>query len=1200
MLLKRLTLQGYKTFAVRTEFEFDSGITAIVGPNGSGKSNIADAIRWVLGEQRPSNLRIKLREDLIFAGSRQRPRQGMAEVSITLDNAAHWLPLDYEEITIRRRLYRSGESEYRVNGARMRARDIAEILTKGGLSRDTYVVIGQGLVDAALSLRPIERRSLFEAAAGISGYQSRKEEALRRLEETRLNLVRINDILTEIAPHLARLQAQAQRAEEHTLLTRDLKELLRIWYAYHWQRRWADLQQAETREAELTEFLTHHQVHIKDIEEQLKDLSSTQAALRRNLSLWHQESSRLHAQIEEKSRNLAVMQERHRLLSSQHAELEREISQLEPQYVRHTKEIEAIQLELTRLASEREQAATSLRQARAKWEKNKRNREQLDHKLRQAQKQALRIAMVMADHKSRLSELAQQRTETVAESQQLRKAISKRKAILAKLAETLQAQLIEERETQSILDEMEIKCTRARGTLEEHHEHQERLDAKLQAIQQKRSTLYARQRMLQRMRDEFTGYHAGVRSILDASARGQLEGIHGPIVRLMRSDPKFDAAIEVAVGSHLQDIIVDHWTDAEAAIALLKRTRGGRATLLPLDSIQPLPPPTITKVKGIVGLASQLIEFDRTYQKAFDLLLNRTLIITGLAAARQLVHRLDGNLRLVTLDGDLVTSNGSVSGGSRQETDGRITSERDWREIPRQLAALNAQKGELENRQQQEAQILHQLAAELEEITQEIAHLRKSAASKSEERDRLEQRQERLREEIAWYDHSLQRLDAAVDAFQARAGQLEADLQSAEKDRAAAANITSSLQEQLERFTSSESQRKIASLETALALAERNQAHQESLLQNQQLVQQRLATQISSKKARAIEMESTIQQISKRIQELQAQTSTLRTQLEALRRRIEPTERQVTALDQEERAAHADEERAHARLYELERQAQQASLEKRHLRDELNRLEEEIGKELGPVPLLTWHPRQLRLGLEEIEPGLPNVTMLPNNLEGEIKELRARLRRLGTINPNAPKEYRKEQERHTFLSSQAADLEKASQSIRDVISELDDIMQHKFIETFSAVAREFTAYFNLLFGGGTAKLTLTDPNDLDNTGVEIIARPPGKRLQSLALLSGGERALTATALLFAILKTNPLPFCVLDEVDAMLDEANVGRFRDILQEMSRQTQFVVITHNRHTINAANTIYGISMRRDGVSAVLSLRLDEAEQQLENAN
>ncbi len=1196
MLLKKLQLQGYKTFASRTEFVFDSGVTAIVGPNGSGKSNIADAIRWVLGEQRQSSLRIKRTEDLIFAGSRLRPRQGMAEVAITLDNSTHWLPVDFDEVYIVRRVYRSGESEYLLNGARIRAREIIEMLEKGGLSRDSYVVIGQGLVDAALSLRPIERRSLFEVAAGIRLYQAKKDEALSKLEDTRLNLVRISDIIAEITPRLASLQVQAQRAEEHQVLSRDLDELLRLWYGFHWQQGWTRLQEIEAQQAEITEFIAHQRANIAAATQRLARIGAAQAALRERLSAWHQESSALHRQIDEKDRALAVVKERHRLLLPQEQQTLEEIAELQCQRQAQEERVRETTASAQSISAEQQQAEVALAALRTRWEEAKRQRDTLNRVWQQTREAIYGAAAAASDAENRRAALAERHSELRALVARQREAIVAQERILAELQDQLAHHQQQELAREAQIRTAEEELRRLRDEVTAQQEQKLALQREGQRRAQEIAALRHRQQIVARMRDELSGYYPGVRAVLQAAERGDLRGVHGPVVRLVQIRAELDAAIEVALGAHLQDVVVETWQDAEAAIALLKRANGGRATFLPLDTIRAGRAGSAPRGEGVLGMANQLVQFDPRYATIFDHLLGQTVIVTNLKVAHRLLGELRGNLRIVTLEGELVLASGAVSGGSRQATDGKIALEREWQEIPDALAALQnveavlvAQQRELDGNLRQSEQAIAAADAELRALRIEQERQRRAGA-------RLAQEAQHARDEIVYQQSTMQRAESELATFDQRRDELTQKERAARDNQAALASRLAELEQQMAALDSDTLRQEISAAQTALALAVRNHESTIRELQEQRDALQRLAGQTEIKARRLAELRNEIAAAARQMTRLGEETDALRVRVDELRREIEPAEDEVKRLDADERVAREAADQAHEKLRELEMREQELVLRRKSAQEELDRLQRQIEDDLGPISLPHRYPLQLSFTLDRQERQLVEVSVLPESLETDIRELRARIRRLGGFNPNAPAEYRDTLERHTFLSTQAADLEKAIQSLQQVIAELDEVMEREFRQTFRAVAEAFSEYFALLFGGGSARLVLTEPDALNETGVEIIARPPGKRQQSLALLSGGERALTAAALLFAILKTRPLPFCVLDEVDAMLDEANVGRFRDALVAMARDTQFIVITHNRHTISAANTIYGISMRQDGVSTALSLRLDEAERKI----
>ncbi|MFB0546086.1 MAG: chromosome segregation SMC family protein, partial [Anaerolineae bacterium] len=594
MRLKHLDLQGYKTFATKTDFLFNSGITAIVGPNGTGKSNIADAVRWVLGEQSYSLLRAKRTEDMIFSGSAQRPRLGMAQVSLTLDNCDGWLPVEYSEVTIGRRAYRSGENEYLLNGKRVRLKDITELLTKGGLSRRTYTVIGQGLIDAALSLRPEERRILFEEAAGITVFQAKRQEAIAKLEATQGNILRVNDIINEIAPRLEHLEDQAQRAHEYNRLSKELERLLRIWHGYRWRQKQKALSLAKAKVEAQRRQLDQRQVKLEELERRIARARTQQSERRRNLSDWHHQYSALRAQAESTQRELAVCQERDRLLNRQREEILAEIATLELNCTAQQERVEKIEGELGRIESELSEQRAQVREAQERLDARQRQRIALSKELTAAQKQVFDLATALADRGNRLVQLDERRTELEQEKREQQMAIAEGEDQLALFKSYLQA-------LQAEMDDLKAKreaLVRQRGELEAAveacRERQNKQWSVLAEAREEEGRLQTRREMLLRMRHDMAGYHAGVRAVLQAGGRGQevksqrLKGIIGVVAGLIQVPAELERALEAVLGPHLQDIVVESQTEAEEALKFLKEKGAGKATFLPSDAIRPL------------------------------------------------------------------------------------------------------------------------------------------------------------------------------------------------------------------------------------------------------------------------------------------------------------------------------------------------------------------------------------------------------------------------------------------------------------------------------------------------------------------------------------------------------------------------------------------------------------------------------------
>jgi len=1028
MRFKHLTLQGYKSFATKTGFLFPTGITAIVGPNGSGKSNVADGIRWVLGEQRMRTLRGKSTTDMIFAGGRRRARAGMAEVSLTLDNSDGWLPIEFSEVTVTRRAYRSGENEYLINGARVRLRDIIEMLAESGLSQRTYTVIGQGLVDTALSLRPQERRSLFEEAAGISLYRARREDAVRRLDETQRNLERVYDIIGEITPRLQRLEQEMERVEEHRRLTAHLERLQRTWYGYLWGRGQATVDRAFKVATALEANLEKQQKEASALAERLIQLRQRERELRARLRDWHRESADLHDRANEVQRELAVAEERTRLLKVRREEL---LAELEP------------------LSDQQEAQAQKAAQVRAQVE-------QLERELAERKRQLTEREREWAVVKGQTQESVRQRAQI----------------------------------------EQELRVCRAQL---------ERLNQALLETRAEAARLAGEQEALSRMRDGWAAHDASVQALL----RSDLDGVvlKGPLAALIQVPPEWKRAVETALGADLQAVVVEWASVVEEAHRLLE-SAGGRLTLLPLDSLRPalpLPP-------GVLR-AADVVTCDERIRPAVETVLGAVALCDDLETARTLLPAMPPGSRCVTAAGIVLRTDGALLVG-QAGTGGAPA-----RELPAQLEDTHRRCQEIGEQQQAEAEQVTALEAQLEKLTRQ-------AEIASEEAARVE------RETLG----------------QAR---------------------------------------------TEVAVAEEALRSQQIALQREMVLLERLQAQMAVRRQRVEELETEYAAIVGRTQELRIETSQMEAQLRQVSTRIQPAEEELAQLREEQMTLEEQERRARDRVRDAEAHYGRAQLEVDRRRGELKLLSQRIEEDLGLVELELTESvtAQTPLPLRPLVSQLPIVEELPEGLEEEIQRIKARLRRLGGVNPNAPADYAEVQERHHFLSEQSGDLETASVQLRQVVAELDKLMETAFQETFDAVAVRFSETFTALFDGGAARLELTEPDDLMNTGVDIVARPPGKRAQRLALLSGGERALTAAALLFALLHISPTPFCVLDEVDAMLDEVNVARFRTLLEELAQSTQFIVITHNRGTIEAADTIYGVSMGADGVSQVVSLQMDQ---------
>jgi chromosome segregation protein len=1225
--LKHLQLQGYKTFASKTDFVFDAGVTAIVGPNGSGKSNVADSLRWVLGEQSFSALRGKRTEDMIFSGSEQRARLGMAQVSLTFDNSTGWLPIDFAEVEIARRAYRSGENEYYLNGNRVRLRDISQLLGSSGLSERTYAIIGQGLIDQALSQRPEERRKLFEEAAGITVHQSKRDQAQQKLDEARANLTRAHDIVGELTPRLRYLKGQARRAQEYQQIRTDLEASLRVWYGYRWRE---DVLATAAAHDRVTDYTAVANEETEDLNALLQLISARQAEraqLREQLGEWHRASSQLHRQAETVQRELAVRTEQMRLWGQQQAELEEEIVHVRAVLEDGAERLAAAEsvlqeAEVTHAAQSERVAA-----ARRKLDDLEKQRQVQTARLTRGQEAALTLRTQLADRRSRLSQIGERRTELAkAEAEQGQAAAAAR----AKLLE-LEQQSDALAETITLAEGELAKLEQARQAqglaLASAQEAERKAAEQLSAAQRALARLQDQQDMLSRLRDEGAGLNAGARAVL-AAARGQaerksetraagagrtpdglprtkpgasmetpaLKGIVGALGELIEVPPELDRAMEAALGSRMQDIVVEGWEDAESAVAFLKQTQAGRATFLPLDSLRPGRPVETPRGAGVLGVASELVSYDPAIRPAVELALGHVVVVRDLPTARRLL-RGDSRATLVTVEGDIVRPGGSVTGGSegKARDSGLLSRARALRELPPQIEAATQQVREHDARVSEARQAQDHARTTLNTLRGRRDELTATMQKLTAERDRLSLAADRAQQTAAWHQERARQVREEVAGLDKTEAGLHAAIATLTDQLAAQEAAVVAARQDLAGMATDELVNELARLRAEAAVgAGQLQSHKTRVEETRALQRQR-AGELATKEARVAALGEQQAAAGLGASAQQEKSGALTAQITTYTALIDPAEARLARLEQEQRTAEAQERTLREQLRHAQLRQNQAELALQRAQDELAHLRSEIEKELGLVAFEgdELSSDQPPLPIDGMVTRLPMVAELPEGVEDGVRQLRAQISRLGPVNIDALTEYNEVEARYNFLTSQAADLEKAAGDLEQIIADLDGVMKREFVSTFKAIAAHFKDEFTGLFGGGAARLVLTDPDDPSETGVEIIARPPGKREQGLALLSGGERALTAAALIFSILKARPTPFCVLDEVDAALDEANIGRFRDALQALSKQTQFILITHNRGTIEAADTIYGISMGNDNTSQVLSLKLDGHE-------
>ena len=1224
MHLKHLVLNGYKTFANKTSFAFSEGITAVIGPYGSGKSNIADSIRWALGEQQFSLLRGKKTDDMIFAGSSRRARASMAEVLLTFDNSDGFFPVEFTEIAIGRRAYRDGSNEYLLNGNRVRLRDITDLLGHTGLAERTYTVIGQGLVDAALTQRPEERRALFEEAAGIGAYRDRRDDALRKLQETRHNLERVRDILTEITPRVSQLERQSTRARQYQVLTAELKEHTRRWFSYHYQTARAAVDKAAVTRVQYEQQVGEVRVILEELESISAGLQQQQGDLRARAAEAQPRRDDARRRNEAVTRDLAVLRERATSVQSQLSSARRELREraaaLESLTVRAAHSAATLvgaQAALTRRQKEQqiaETAAAERQTARAQTEKTRST----------AQQDLLRANSTLSGAQNRLNALRARQTVLSKQARDLTERVTRaedqRNREMAALNELNAASEVDakrSRELTAQYDALARELEAARAALSATQSNLAAAEAEEKMAT--RVNLFAEMRLQQNSGD-----------LADQAQAARLPGLRGTLASLVQVRPDDRRAVEAALGDLLKAVVIESPDGVTRTRAWLiqQKPRNTYLSIVPLPSIRPV-------VGEHNGLDAALVERARTMharpvveslnapawlRPALQMLAGRMFITRDLDTARSLAAQLPEGALCVTRDGEMAHASGLMALPPGPRSPVIIGEEPKTETLPLVdpvAAKANREKAAAaRDRAQQE---LDAARRRFEEGTRLRDAFAREASARRSRRDDAARRITSLEEQQAQMASDIRSAEQELAQATEQIGSANAVLTQCELAHTQAAHrltaIETDLREQMaggwleslnnaraalaiatEAMRTAQNQRRERLAQLADGIAQRDlRARRTAELDGQHAISQsalQAAEKTAAEAAAALrELDATITPIQTELREVEQKFS----QEEARRREAERALRDgesrlnTTLLEQ---ARNDDEFKA---LCERAADALDIDgLEQRKGDDAAAPVAVSASSAEAPAEDLQQKAASRQAAIVALLDSLPVADGAPApGMDERMTQLRNQIKRLGAINFEAQAEYEELKQRHDFLTTQTQDLDRASSSLQQVIVELNDVMQATFKQTFEAIATAFQSTFKILFGGGMARLTLTNADDIDEAGIDIHAQPPGKRPQGLALLSGGERSLTAGALLFAILRVKPTPFCVMDEVDAALDEANVARFRSMLETLSEQTQFIVITHNRRTVEAANTIYGISMGADGASTALSLRLDEVE-------
>lgn len=1188
MYFKQIELHGFKSFADRTAINLEPGVTAIVGPNGCGKSNILDAMRWALGEQSAKALRGSHMQDVIFNGSGQRPPTGMAEVSLTFDNADAQLPVDFSEVQITRRVFRSGEGEYFINKAPCRLKDIQELFMDTGVGTNAYSLIGQGKIDLVISSKPEDRRFLFEEAAGIIKYKTRKRVAMRKLESAEQNMLRLGDIIAEVERQMRSLKRQVNAAIRHRELTQALRglEIRNAWLQFNelsgqvadlkerlagavddYARisaesggREAELERMSLRRIEMDQDLMARREREHAVDTEMERVESQVALLRQEIEFCRQrarEAAEEHLSLRERAENI----------SQDRGAAGDRASGLRA-------EIEAAQEALAAAQADWERASEALTGAEGRLEETRRQSLEAVNLRNRAQTEIETLGASLAGILQQLETL-----DTRSTSQEARHA-----EVAALAAETRAAHAAREKALEKAAADREKLQEKRRKAAE----RAAALNTEWQDLRERKSSAEARLTSLTELRDSYEGFATGVRAVMMAKQRGMgnLEGIIGPVGDLLSTEKDYEQAIEAALGGNINNVVVEQADAAKAAIAFLKEHRAGRVTFLPLDTIRPSQyeeQQPLKGMRGVIGAAIDYVHCDRHILPAVEYLLYNTVIVETIDDAIRIARTERRYPRMVTLDGEMVSPAGAVTGGRTQRDNQGLLGRsaeidelgRSVGEIKERIAAVTSEAAGVALRMEESAKQLREMEAGEVSLRRELNDLGVVLARQAAELDALGQTSERLAEERKSLGDRRADLEARRAEAEARLAAVSVDDESLEQRAAEArAALDAARGAQAGRAGALADLRvRAAELAQQLEEAERNREREQR--------EHELALREAEKRVGlAQQMKERETEVEGQIAALLEGAKGLSAEREAAHNLVLEAQREhkalMDAMDTLNRALRGLRDAANTAQKEVHRLELECSQKEDRIAFFQERIAVEYGLALGSLD-------ESQVGTDELD---------EKEREELIKEHRKSIERLGNVNLAAIEEFETLEQREKFLKTQADDLNRAKETLLGVIKRIDDTITQMFLDTFNQVAHNFTDYFRRLFNGGQARIYLLDENDPLECGIEIEARPPGKKPQSISLLSGGEQAMTAIAMLVSIFAAKPSPFCVLDEVDAPLDDANVERFLEVIEEFTADSQFIVITHNKQTMAKAGALFGVTQQELGVSQIVSVRVEDA--------
>lgn len=1184
MKLQTLEIIGFKSFANKTVIDFQQGMTGIVGPNGSGKSNIIEAIRWVMGEQSAKDLRGNKMADVIFGGTNNRKALNRAEVSITFDNSDHYIASDFTEIRITRRLYRTGESSYQLNGTECRLKDIHELFMDTGLGRDGFSIISQGQVEKIFSAKPEERRGIIEEVAGVYKYKQNKDKAEKDLAATEDNLARVDDIIQEVEGRLTPLADQAVKAKDYLAKRESFEKLDQI----RLTRSILALQGQVAQQGE------EAQTAKAAVANQQAAVSQTQADLnqtREDLDDLQQDRDALQADIVAKTQEKEQLIGNQKLASQEQATLVRDLANLQEQQANEENQAEVAQTDLTGV---QEQLAALIEQEQTLQQTVRQiDQEHGSAKITAVQSQLdeNRNAYVttMQELASLHNKLTYQEKALEQNQVQLEQKQAAFTAAQAKLDEAKQAQADYEQEHPSQVDgknPFEPQTVQAQDALtaakQAYQDQQKAWQQAAYALEQAQSRYQAEASL-----DDYAGFYQGVQNLMHAKVRQNFPGIKGVVAELLTVPKNYTKAVETVLGGALQQVVVDSTQTAKSIVAYLTKNKKGRVTLLPINTIKPRSARDITaasREKGYIGVAADLVKMPNGMDNILSALLGTTLVVEDLDAATRVAKACQNRLRVVSLDGQLVNAGGSITGGANFRQGPSVLSRQN--DLKEKEAALEKQQAEVTalaaQRDQQQDKVTA-LQAELEDLQQKSRDFVAQGQQVDYQLAGLKDTVAKYQTEVQTLSLDIADLQVAIADGQSEQDQAQAALAQSEEQKAAAEGQSADLTEELAQLNQDHQayQDQKAEFQAELAKVQAQKAAQE---ENQERLTQTLAqaqAQLADLAAKAEQMQASLDQ-AQSAEELGQAVTDLTTGLDKAQQEAQGLAEKWASLS--------------ALVKEKENQLAQAQealntglVDQSSVNHQLQTSQERLAKQISTL-------RQAYGLTVATEADLVESELTDSEVDQQLAANKRALDDLGPVNIAAIQEYDEIKDRHDFLTKQADDLKDAKQTLQDTIDEMDQEVQVRFKETFDAVAENFSDVFTKMFAGGQAKIELTEPEHLLTTGIDIKAQPPGKKFQQMSLLSGGEKALTAISLLFAILQVRPVPFAVLDEAEAALDEANVDRFAAYLKNFAGDTQFITITHRKGTMVAAKVLYGVTMQEAGVSKMVAVNLEEAHQQL----